>query len=125
MKSLREFKGEEAFKVMGRVITCLKRIFQDEKAAKIIVEKKQENPNSDFWMMDFLEYTLTENSKEWLDLFCVLNPNEKREDVSTDDVISFAFEFFADDRLRSLFFSQSQQVTSKTSIGSAMASTEV
>lgn len=125
MKSLREFKGEEAFKVMGRVITCLKRIFQDEKASQIIIEKRQENPNSEMWMMDFLEYSLIEDSKEWLDLFCVLNPNIPRAEASTDDVIAFAFEFFADERLRSLFFSQSQQVTLKTSIGSAMENIEV
>jgi len=125
MKSLKEFKGEEAFKVMGRVISCLKKIFQDEKAGKIIIEGRKDNPNSTKWMMDFLEYSLTQNSGEWLDMFCTLNPHAQRDEVSTDDVINFAFEFYSDSKLMSLFISQSQQVTSKTSTGSAMANTEV
>lgn len=125
MKALQEFKGEEAFRVMGRIISCLKSIFKNEEAAKIIVEGRKANPNSNGWMMDFLEYSLTENSKEWLDMFCTLNPNSDRDEISTDDVINFAFEFYTDSKLMSLFISQSQQVTSKTSIGSATESTGV
>lgn len=123
MKSLQEFKGEEAFKVMGRVISCLKSIFKNEEASKIIVEGRKSK--SQAWMMDFLEYSLTENAGEWMNLYCTLNPSADREDVSTQDVINFAFEFFNDSQLMSLFFSQSQQQTSMISIGSATQNTEV
>lgn len=119
MMRLNEFKGEEAFKVMGRVVGGLKAIFQDKKAIEIIQGKEAG------WMMDFFQYTLTEQSKQWLDLYCILTPDAKRDSVSTSDVISFASEFMNDEQLMSLFFSQSRMITSKTSSGSAMENTEV
>jgi len=115
---LQEFKGEEAFKVMGRVIGVLRGIFKDEKAVKII------NKKNDGWVLDFLEYSLSEQASMWLKLFCTLNPDKQAGDVSTQDVIAFAYEFMNDPQLMNLFFSQSQ-TKPKTSIGSAMESTEV
>lgn len=119
MLRLSEFKGEEAFKVMGRVVGGFKAIFKDETALKIVKGKEEG------WMLDFLEYTLTEQSGLWLNLYCTLTPNAKKEDVSTADVFDFAYEFTSDEKLMSLFFSQSRMITSKTSIGSATEITEV
>lgn len=119
MLRLSEFKGEEAFKVMGRVVGGIKAIFKDEGALKIIQNKEAG------WMLDFFEYTLVEQSAKWLDLYCILTPNAKRSEVSTQDVITFASEFMNDEQLMSLFFSQSRMITSKTSIGSATENTEV
>lgn len=119
MNRLSEFKGEEAIKVMGRVVGGIKAIFKDEKAIGIIQGKGAG------WMLDFFEYTLTEQSKLWLDLYCILTPNVKRENVSTQDIILFANEFMNDETLMSLFFSQSRMITSKTSIGSATENIEV
>ncbi|MBR4426401.1 MAG: hypothetical protein IKS77_01750 [Spirochaetales bacterium] len=116
---LSDFKGEDAFKVMGKVISYLKEMFIDPKATEIVNKKEQG------WMFDFLTYSLGEQSKIWLNLFCTLNPEKKAEDVSTADVISFAYEFTQDEQMMSLFFSQSRTKNVKTSIGSAMENTEV
>ena len=115
---LSEFKGEEAFKVMGKVVRVLRGIFKDEKCLEIIKAKQSG------WVLDFLDYSLSEQSAMWLELFCALNPDKKPNDVSTQDVLTFAYEFMNDEQLMSLFFSQSQ-VTQKTSIGSAMENTGV
>jgi len=116
---LSEFKGEDAFKVMGRVISVLKRLFLDKKASEII------NKKSEAYLMEFFEYSLTNQSKEWLEMFTILNPEKKAEDVSTTDVIVFASDFIHDEQLMSLFFSQSRTMKPKTSIGSATENTEV
>lgn len=116
---LSEFKGEEAFKVMGRIIRSFRSVFKDEKIIKITKEKDKEG-----WVLDLLEYSLSEQASIWLDMFCTLNPEKKRSEVSTRDVIAFAYEFMNDEQLMSLFFSQSQNKP-LTSIGSATESTEV
>lgn len=114
-----DFKGEEAFKVMGKTISVLKRIFLNKKASEIIDKK------SKGYLMEFFEFSLTEQSKEWLELFTILNPDKAPEEVSTQDVIAFAYDFINDEQLMSLFFSQSRTTKLKTSIGSAMENTEV
>ena len=116
---LADFKGEEAFRVMGRVVSVLKKMFSDEKATKIILEKKEG------YLMTFFEYSLDKQAAQWLDMFVTLNPGIKREDVTPMDVVSFAYEFMQDEQMMSLFFSSGRTMTQKTSIGSAMASTEV
>lgn len=115
---LNEFKGEEAFKVMGRVVRSLRGMFKDEKVLAITTKKEEG------WMLEFLEYSLSEQANIWLELFCNLNPDIKAEEVTTLDVISFAYEFTQDEQMMSLFFSQSQ-MKPKTSIGSATENIEV
>lgn len=116
---LSEFKGEEAFKVMGRTVGCLRAIFQDEKVLAITQAKEKG------WILEFLEYSLCEQSNKWLDLYCILTPQAKRSEVSTQDVITFASDFTNDEQLMSLFFTQSRTMMPKTSIGSVTENTEV
>jgi len=115
---LKDFKGEEAFKVMGKMVSCLRRMFQDKKASDIVITKKQG------WILEFLEYSLCEQAGVWLDMFKALNPDVPEEEISTQNVVIFASEFMQDPELTSLFFSQGR-TTSKTSIGSATENTEV
>lgn len=116
---LTDIKGEEAFRVMGRLVSILKKMFSDEQAQKIILEKKEG------YLMTFFEYSLDKQAKEWLEMFVALNPDKKAEEVSPMDVIAFAYEFTQDEQMMSLFFSQGRAIMSKTSIGSATENIEV
>ena len=122
MDCLQKFKGEDAFRVMGRVVRVLRSIFQDEKCVEIINKR---DPNNNLWMLDFFDYTLMEQSGKWLELYCTFYPEVAKENVSTEDVFTFAYDFMNDDKMMSLFMSQSQMNEPKTSIGSATESTEV
>lgn len=116
---LSDIKGEEAFRVMGRLVSILKRMFSDEKAQKIILEKQEG------YLMTFFEYSLGKQSADWLEMFVALNPDKKAEEVTPMDVIAFAYEFMNDEQMMSLFFSQGGTMIQKTSIGSATENTEV
>jgi hypothetical protein len=116
---LADFKGEAAFKVMGEVVSTLRVMFQDEKVLKIVTEQKQG------YLLEFFEYSLKEQSKQWLDLFTALNPDKDREEVNPMDVVAFALEFRNDEQLMSLFFSSGRTMAMTTSIGSATENTEV
>lgn len=122
MDCLQKFKGEDAFRVMGRVVRVLRSIFEDEKCVEIINKR---DPNNNYWMLDFFDYTLIEQSGKWLELYCTFYPEANKNEVSTEDVFTFAYDFMNDDKMMSLFMSQSQMKEPKTSIGSATESTEV
>lgn len=115
--NLCEFKGEEAFKVMGKIIRILREIFKDENVIEMTTKKEKG------WILAFLDYSLENQSKNWLDLFVALNPSIKPKDVTTMDVLAFAYEFVNDEQMMSLFFSQSR-MNQKKSIGSASENTE-
>lgn len=118
---LDKFKGNEAFRVIGKVIHEFKSFYENEKVMKIVAEGRKQNNTK--WVLDFLEVSLTEDSEKWMKLFLVLNPEKKAEDVTTFDVFRFANEFISDPTLMNLFFSQSRTVAPISS-GSAMANTE-
>lgn len=117
---LSDFKGEEAFKVMGKLIGSLKKLFSDKKASEIV----RNHGAGTGWIMDFFEYSLIEQSGVWLEMFKTLNPEIPEGEISTQNVVTFAYEFMQDPQLTSLFFSQGR-TTLKTSIGSATENTEV
>lgn len=110
---LTDIKGQEAFKVMGTLIGCLREMFTDKELSKITTEQKQG------WLLDFFNISLEKKSDIWLKMYLALNPDKKEEDVSIASVIQFAFDFKNDPELMSLFFSQGDQ-TEKTSSGSPM-----
>lgn len=114
---LAEFKGEEAFKKIGKVVSCLRKMFEDKRLAMIA---KAQNEG---WILAFFEISLAEHSDLWVKLYLELNPDETEEDISLQSVIHFAYEFMNDKELNSLFFSSSEQ-TAMTSSGSPMENTE-
>lgn len=118
---LDKFKGNEAFRVIGKVIHEFKSFYDNEKVMKIVTEGRKQSNNN--WVLDLLEVSLSEDSEKWMKLFLVLNPDKKAEDVTTYDVFRFANEFISDPTLMNLFFSQSRTVAPISS-GSAMANTE-
>lgn len=118
---LDKFKGNEAFRVIGKVIHEFKSFYDNEKVMKIVTEGRKQSNNN--WVLDLLEVSLSEDSEKWMKLFLVLNPEKKAEDVTTFDVFRFANEFISDPTLMNLFFSQSRTVAPISS-GSAMANTE-
>lgn len=118
---LDKFKGNEAFRVIGKCITILKSLYDNEKTMEIVKEGMKSNNKK--WTLDFLEASLTETPEKWMDLFLLLNPDSKADEVSTMDVFAFAYEFLNDPIMMNLFFSQSRQNVSISS-GSAMANTK-
>lgn len=118
---LDKFKGNEAFRVIGKVIHEFKSFYENEKVMKIVAEGRKQSNNN--WVLDLLEVSLSEDSEKWMKLFLVLNPEKKAEDVTTFDVFRFANEFISDPTLMNLFFSQSRTVVPISS-GSAMANTK-
>lgn len=118
---LDKFKGNEAFRVIGKVIHEFKSFYDNEKVTKIVTEGRKQSNNN--WVLELLEVSLSEDSEKWMKLFLVLNPDKKAEDVTTYDVFRFANEFISDPTLMNLFFSQSRTVAPISS-GSAMANTE-
>ena len=118
---LDKFKGNEAFRVIGKVIHEFKGFYDNKKIMNIVAEgRKQKNNN---WVLDLLEVSLSEDPEKWMNLFLVLNPDRKAEDVTTFDVFRFANELLSDPNIMNLFFSQSRTVAPISS-GSAMANTE-
>lgn len=118
---LDKFKGNEAFRVIGKVIHEFKSFYDNKKVMDIVAEgRKSKNSN---WVLDFLEVSLSEEPEKWMNLFLVLNPDKKASDVSTFDVIRFGNEIVSDPTMMNLFFSQSRTVAPISS-GSAMANTE-
>lgn len=118
---LDKFKGNEAFRVIGKVIHEFKSFYENEKVMKIVTEgRKQKNNN---WVLELLEVSLSEDAEKWMRLFLVLNPDKKAEDVTTFDVFKFANEFISDPTMMNLFFSHSRTVAPISS-GSAMENTE-
>lgn len=118
---LDKFKGNEAFRVIGKVIHEFKSFYDNKKVMDIVAEgRKSKNTK---WVLEFLEVSLSEEPEKWMNLFLVLNPEKKAEDVTTFDVFRFANEFISDPTLMNLFFSQSRTVAPISS-GSAMANTE-
>lgn len=115
---LSEIRGQDAFKVMGRLVGCLREFYTDEKIVQIAKEKK---PG---WVLNFFETSLEVKSDVWLKLFVALNPDVKEEDVNFGSVVKFASDFINDPEMMSLFFSQGEQ-TENPSSGSPMVNTEV
>lgn len=110
---LSDIKGQEAFKVMGTMIGCLREMFSDKELGKIATEQKAG------WVLDFFSVSLEKKSDIWMRMYLILNPDTKEEEVSLGSVIKFAYDFKNDPELMSLFFSQGEQ-TEKTSTGSPM-----
>lgn len=118
---LEQFKGDEAFKVIGRLIREMKRLYQNEAVIPIVsAEYRKSHPS---WTLDFMETSLIECSDVWMAMFLTLNPDKKSEEVSTMDVFGFANEFISSPMMMNLFFSQSQKIL-KTSSGSATENIE-
>lgn len=108
---LSEIKGQEAFKVMGKLVGCLREMFQDDELKKISSEQKAG------WLLDFFSVSLEKKSDIWMKMFLALNPDVKEKDVTIGSVIKFAYDFKNDPELMSLFFSQGDR-TELNSIGS-------
>ena len=118
---LDKFKGNEAFRVIGKVIHEFKSFYDNKKVMDIVAEgRKTKNTK---WVLEFLEVSLSEEPEKWMNLFLVLNPEKKADDVTTFDVIRFGNEIVSDPTMMNLFFSQSRTVAPISS-GSAMANTE-
>lgn len=118
---LDKFKGNEAFRVIGKVIHEFKSFYDNKKIMDIVAEgRKTKNSN---WVLELLEVSLSEEPEKWMNLFLVLNPEKKADDVTTFDVIRFGNEIVSDPTMMNLFFSQSRTVAPISS-GSAMANTE-
>lgn len=118
---LEKFKGNEAFRVIGKIIHEFKAFYENEKIMKIVSEgRKNKDPK---WLLTFLETSLSEEPEKWMNLFLVLNPDKKAQDVTTFDVFKFGNEIISDPVMMNLFFSQSRTVVPISS-GSAMANTE-
>lgn len=118
---LDKFKGNEAFRVIGKVIHEFKSFYENEKVMKIVTERGNQKNNN--WVLELLEVSLSEDAEKWMRLYLVLNPEKKAEDVTTFDVFKFANEFISDPTMMNLFFSQSRTVAPISS-GSAMENTE-
>lgn len=117
---LDKFKGNEAFRVIGRVIHEFKSFYDNKKVMDIVAEgRKSKNSN---WVLEFLEVSLSEEPEKWMNLFLVLNPDKKASDVTTFDVFKFGNEIVSDPTMMNLFFSQSRTVVPISS-GSAMENT--
>ena len=105
---LDKFKGNEAFRVIGKVIHEFKSFYDNKKVMDIVAEgRKSKKAN---WVLEFLEVSLSEDPEKWMNLFLVLNPEKKAEDVTTFDVIRFGNEIVSDPTMMNLFFSQSRTV---------------
>lgn len=118
---LDKFKGNEAFRVIGKVIHEFKSFYDNKKIMDIVAEgRKSKNSN---WVLELLEVSLSEEPEKWMNLFLVLNPEKKASEVTTFDVIRFGNEIVSDPTMMNLFFSQSRTVAPISS-GSAMANTE-
>lgn len=118
---LDKFKGNEAFRVIGKVIHEFKSFYENEKVMKIVTERGNQKNNN--WVLELLEVSLSEDAEKWMRLYLVLNPEKKAEDVTTFDVFKFANEFISDPTMMNLFFSQSRTAVPISS-GSAMENTE-
>ena len=114
---LSDFKGQDAFRVMGKLIKAFRVMFNDEKILEITERKEKA------WVLNFLEYSLCEKADVWLDTFCALNPDIEAENVTTADVVKFAYDFMSDEQLMTLFFSQGR-TTGVTTLQSASENTE-
>ncbi len=104
---LSDFKGQEAFRVVGHLMRCLQEMFKDEKLLKIATEKKAG------WIIEFFAESLENKPEIWEKMFVLLNPNNK--DYNLGSVIKFAYDFKNDPELMSLFFSQGDQMQSESS----------
>lgn len=113
---LKEIKGPEAFKTVGRITACLRDMFTEEKLQKIVAEQK---PG---WILEFFTASLEEKADLWQKMFLLLNPDKTEEDVTLGAVLSFAADFKNDPDLMSLFFSQGGQIVPNSS-GSLMENT--
>ena len=118
---LDKFKGNDAFRVIGKVIHEFKSFYDNKKVMEIVAEGRK-NKNTK-WVLEFLEVSLSEEPEKWMNLFLVLNPDKKAEDVTTFDVFKFGNEIVSDPTMMNLFFSQSRTVVPISS-GSAMENTE-
>ena len=115
---LSDFKGEDAFKVMGRLLSVFSQFFADEGVKKIYDEKE------DGWVKALFNYTLENCSGAWLELYSILNPDVPKNEVNLPKVFVFATELMNDKELMELFFSQGKTMQ-VTSIGLATENTEV
>lgn len=118
---LDKFKGNEAFRVIGKVIHEFKSFYDNKKVMDIVAEGRKKKDSR--WVLEFLEVSLSEEPEKWMNLFLVLNPDKKADDVTTFDVFRFGNEIVSDPTMMNLFFSQSRTVAPISS-GSAMANTE-
>ncbi len=115
---LSDFKGADAFKVMGKLLDVFKVFFADE-GIKEIYDKKEKG-----WINNLFTYSLENCSEAWVELFLIFNPDLKKDDVNLARVFVFATEVMNDEELMQLFFSQGK-TTLVTSIGLATENTEV
>lgn len=118
---LDKFKGNDAFRVIGKVIHEFKSFYDNKKVMDIVAEGRKDKNTR--WVLEFLEVSLSEEPEKWMNLFLVLNPDKKAEDVTTYDVFKFGNEIVSDPTMMNLFFSQSRTVAPISS-GSAMENTE-
>ncbi len=118
---LDKFKGNDAFRVIGKVIHEFKSFYDNKKVMEIVAEGRKDKNTR--WVLEFLEVSLSEEPEKWMNLFLVLNPDKKAEDVTTFDVFKFGNEIVSDPTMMNLFFSQSRTVVPISS-GSAMENTE-
>ena len=118
---LDKFKGNDAFRVIGKVIHEFKSFYDNKKVMDIVAEGRKDKNTK--WVLEFLEVSLSEEPEKWMNLFLVLNPDKKAEDVTTFDVFKFGNEIVSDPTMMNLFFSQSRTVVPISS-GSAMENTE-
>ena len=71
---LDKFKGNEAFRVIGKVIHEFKSFYDNKKIMDIVAEgRKTKNSN---WVLELLEVSLSEEPEKWMNLFLVLNPEK-------------------------------------------------
>lgn len=110
---LSDIKGQDAFKVIGTVVGCLRDMFKDEKLSRIVREQKAG------WLLEFFSMSLDNHSDIWMRMYLALNPDVDEENVSVGSVIRFATDFKNDPELMSLFFSQGGQMENNYS-GSPM-----
>ena len=106
---LSDIKGEQAFKAIGKLVGCLREMYQNEKLLPIVKSDKEN------WMLEFFEVSLEECSDIWIRMYLVLNPDTTEDDISLSSVIKFAYDFKNDPELMSLFFSQSEQTETNSS----------
>ena len=64
---LDKFKGNEAFRVIGKVIHEFKSFYDNKKVMDIVAEgRKTKNTK---WVLEFLEVSLSEEPEKWMNLF--------------------------------------------------------
>lgn len=106
---LSDIKGEQAFKTIGKLIGCLREMYQNEKLLPIV------KSDDKAWVLKFFEVSLEECSETWVKMYLLLNPDTTKDNISLSSVVKFAYDFKNDPELMSLFFSQGEQMETTSS----------